>query len=149
MIDLNLMVQKYYYHTDMKGSNGIKKVLPAVMNASSFLKEKYFKPLTYGKWLKGMTLWEHNSETNKAKDPYSLLPPIFDDIDSNGDTYVNEKGEIRDGGAAMMAYCYLQFSDMAEKDRQDIIQGLLRYCELDTLAMLMIYEHWAYLKKYI
>jgi len=45
-----------------------------------------------------------------------------------------------------MAYSYLQFSDLDEERRQAITKGLLRYCELDTLAMVMIYEHWNSLK---
>ena len=30
---------------------------------------------------------------------------------------------------------------MSEKERAEITKGLLKYCELDTLAMVMIYEH--------
>ena len=45
-----------------------------------------------------------------------------------------------------MAYAYMQFSDMPNEERKKIVEGLLRYCELDTLAMVMIYEHWNYLK---
>lgn len=30
---------------------------------------------------------------------------------------------------------------MTENERKEITNGLLKYCELDTLAMVMIYEH--------
>ena len=30
---------------------------------------------------------------------------------------------------------------MSEKERSEITKGLLKYCEMDTLAMVMIYEH--------
>jgi uncharacterized protein YprB with RNaseH-like and TPR domain len=30
---------------------------------------------------------------------------------------------------------------MSEKERGEITKGLLKYCEFDTLAMVMIYEH--------
>jgi uncharacterized protein YprB with RNaseH-like and TPR domain len=30
---------------------------------------------------------------------------------------------------------------MTTKEREEITHGLLKYCELDTLAMVMIYEH--------
>jgi hypothetical protein len=30
---------------------------------------------------------------------------------------------------------------MTVKERAEITNGLLKYCELDTLAMVMIYEH--------
>ena len=48
---------------------------------------------------------------------------------------------IADGGAALTAYSKLQFVDMPDHERETIINGLLKYCELDTLAMVMIYEH--------
>ncbi len=42
----------------------------------------------------------------------------------------------------MMAYARMQFMDMSDTERNVIIKGLLKYCELDTLAMVMIWEHW-------
>jgi len=48
--------------------------------------------------------------------------------------------------AAMTAFGKLQYSDISEKERKEIISDLLRYCELDTLAMLMLYEHWRSLR---
>ena len=53
-----------------------------------------------------------------------------------------ESGEIRDGGAAMVAYAKLQFVQMSDIERRNITDALLAYCEMDTLAMLLIYEHW-------
>ncbi len=47
-----------------------------------------------------------------------------------------------EGGAAMIAYCKLQFSEIPEVQREVLINGLLRYCELDIMAMVMIYEYW-------
>jgi hypothetical protein len=35
-----------------------------------------------------------------------------------------------------------QFSVMSVLERKRIEQALLRYCELDTLAMVMIVEYW-------
>jgi len=60
-----------------------------------------------------------------------LLPSIDGDI-----------GEIREGSAAMTAYGMLQYTNITPEEKSSIIGGLLRYCELDTLAMAMIYEHW-------
>ena len=50
--------------------------------------------------------------------------------------------EIAQGGAATTAYARLQFEDLAPAERQNIEAALLRYCELDTLAMVMICEAW-------
>jgi hypothetical protein len=43
----------------------------------------------------------------------------------------------------MTAYARLQFEDLAPYRRKEIEAGLLRYCELDTLAMVMIFEAWS------
>ena len=40
----------------------------------------------------------------------------------------------------LTAYGKLQFEEVSEEERVAIRDGLLRYCELDTLAMVMIYE---------
>ena len=47
MVDLCKMAEKTFFHPDTKGSNSIKKVLPAVLNVSKVLKETYSKPI-YG-----------------------------------------------------------------------------------------------------
>ena len=41
----------------------------------------------------------------------------------------------------MTAYAKLQYVDMSELERQELVSGLKKYCELDTLAMVMIWEH--------
>jgi hypothetical protein len=41
-----------------------------------------------------------------------------------------------------MAYARLQFEDLSAAQRTQIEQALLRYCELDTFAMVMILEAW-------
>lgn len=40
-----------------------------------------------------------------------------------------------------MAYARMQFSQMKDYERESYANALLKYCELDTLAMVMIYEH--------
>ncbi len=42
----------------------------------------------------------------------------------------------------VVAYSRLQFEDLADDTRQRIQAALLRYCELDTLAMVMVVEGW-------
>ncbi|GAB6153615.1 hypothetical protein JCM17380_23650 [Desulfosporosinus burensis] len=46
------------------------------------------------------------------------------------------------GGAALTAYARMQFEEMSKYERTEIEKALLKYCELDTLAMVMIYEGW-------
>jgi hypothetical protein len=49
---------------------------------------------------------------------------------------------INRGGAASYAYLKLQYEDLNDQERYSLRQGLLRYCELDTLAMAFIVQAW-------
>jgi len=55
---------------------------------------------------------------------------------------LSDSDELNDGGAAQAAYARLQFEEMSAYEREEIQKALLKYCELDTLAMVMIYEGW-------
>ena len=46
---------------------------------------------------------------------------------------------IANGGAALTAYSELQFSDDVKSEA--LAKALLRYCELDTMAMVFIWEY--------
>ena len=46
------------------------------------------------------------------------------------------------GLAAMAAYALLQSDDLSPAHRRATEQALLRYCELDTLAMAMVLQAW-------
>lgn len=148
MVDMLKMVKDYFYDPLMKGSNSIKVVLPAALNASKYVQNKYSKPI-YGKnsQIKSLNfedgwIWIKQDEHGDIKSPYKLLPPIFDDIDQKlADEFTTEEN-LADGGAAMVAFAKMQFTDISETERNAIIKGLLKYCELDTLAMVMIYEFW-------
>jgi hypothetical protein len=73
---------------------------------------------------------------------YKLLPMMFTDESENDYAAIMEMDRIKDGGAAMTAYAKLQFEDIPTEARQQMRSSLLKYCELDTLAMVMIYEAW-------
>ena len=49
---------------------------------------------------------------------------------------------MKEGGSASIAYARMQFSEMSEVERGELRGALLKYCELDTLAMVMIVEAW-------
>lgn len=42
----------------------------------------------------------------------------------------------------MNAYGRLQYQQLDEAERDRLASALLRYCKLDTLAMVMIWESW-------
>jgi len=63
---------------------------------------------------------------------------LFDDINEEDlGKYITDPS-LKEGGAAMMAYARMQFSEMTDPERENVIKGLLRYCELDTFAMVLI-----------
>lgn len=145
MIDLNVIVKDYYYNPYTKGSNSIKAVLPASLNSSEFLKNKYANCLEQinvsSKNFIGNHVWL-SMKNDELVNPYKMLPPLYEgwENDEKEET-ISEIDSIADGGAALTAYAKLQYEDMTEKERSEITSGLLKYCELDTLAMVMIYEH--------
>ena len=146
MIDMLELVKRYYYHPDTGGSNSIKYVLPAVLNSSAFLQQKYGKPV-YGAegGIKSLNYrdWQWVVfEEGRVKDPYKLLPKLFQDVSDKDLGLLSGDDELRDGGAALMAYARMQFEEMTDYERQEISRALLKYCELDTLAMVMLYEGW-------
>lgn len=42
----------------------------------------------------------------------------------------------------MTAFARMQFAEMPDDQRNSIINALKKYCELDTLAMVIIYDYW-------
>jgi len=143
MIDLCQVIKDYYYNPYTKGSNSIKDVLPAVFETSQFVIDKYSQPLAHLKVtsrnFKPNKVWI-TTENGKVIDPYKSLPPTHKDHD-NSFELIGEMDEINNGGAALTAYGRTQYTDMDDRERENIRKALLKYCELDTLAMVMIYEH--------
>ena len=58
---------------------------------------------------------------------------------------LSEGDELGNGGAALSAYGRMQFTEMSNYERQELRKGLLKYCELDTMAMIMLFEGWKYM----
>ena len=147
MVDLCEMVRRYYYNPATGGSNSIKYVLPAILNSSAWLQQKYAKPiygakdgipsLNFRDWS-----WISYDANGKVIDPYKLLPAMFRDLTARENDLLSQDDEINNGGAALTAYARMQFEDMSDYERQEIHDALLKYCELDTLAMVMIFEGW-------
>jgi hypothetical protein len=141
--DLWAFIKKYYYNPLTNGSNSIKDILPSILNQSSFLKDKYSKPVYGTDEISSMNfenkIWIEFDDNNKIINPYKQLPTLYDD--SYSENFITSDS-LANGGDAMIAYAKAQFTQMTPEERTAIFEGLLRYCELDTLAMVMIYEHW-------
>ena len=147
MVDLHKLNLFYFYHPLTGGSNSLKALLPAMLQTSAFLQDKYGNAI-YGAvdGIPSLNFSDKQWVVYKdgiVQDPYACLPPLFANSGDLSDSYYySVAGKIIDGGAAMTAYAHLQHVDMQPEERQAITQGLLRYCELDTLAMVMVIEGW-------
>lgn len=147
MTDLLEWIKWYYFDPDCNGSNSLKAILPSIINRSARLQEKYSQPIY------GSEIFSHNfkahvwlqRDENGWRNPYELLPRVLGnhsrgELDSMGADAINPDDDLADGGAAMMAYNYMQFPQMSEAERLATIDALHRYCELDTMAMVMLWE---------
>ena len=133
LLDMNKLALKHYFHPLMGGRTSIKVTLPAVLQA--------YKSERITQWLKNDGLYQRN-EDGSVMDPYKLLPepsPIYD----------GKRMKVADGAGAMGAYQDMLYGinrndEMLKKEYAD---SLKKYCRLDTLAMVIIWEHWMSLKK--
>ena len=155
MIDLLDIVKRYYYcYNQMHGSNSIKKVLPAVLNSSDFLKHKY-RELIYGSEIHSENIspddpvaWIKDLPDGTIDNPYHRLPSMISYLDvSEAEMQLLEETEptgddmtIANGGAALTAYNRLLFCPNTQMEKA-LRTALLRYCELDTMAMVFIWEY--------
>ena len=150
MVDLRVLSNNAYFHPDTKGSSSIKKVLPAVLKTSEFIRKKYGQPIYGGaEGIKSTNYKDYiwwRQESGNVVDPYKLLKDAARDmLGEDADDLTDDEAddvEIAEGGAAAAAYSRLQFEHLNDNSRERIKNALLRYCELDTLAMVMILEAW-------
>jgi len=144
MYDLCDLSKKTFFHPLTHGSSSVKKVLPAVLKSSEFLKAKYSMPLLKqtGESLNFDSMIWWRSVNNEVINPYQLLEPVFSDIHGEAieTLELDTDLKISEGGSATVAYGRLQFSNIPIEERKSVENSLLRYCELDTLAMVMVYE---------
>jgi hypothetical protein len=167
MVDLCALSRKAYFAEGIKGSSSIKKVLPSLMKRSAVLKELYSGKVYGGsvgvqgagevalagavpasmvsKNFKDFAWWvPEASNPSVPVEPYELLRRYGADLLGEEVRAGEDPDElaITEGGAAATAYARLQFEDVDAETRLKIREALLRYCELDTLAMVMIVQGW-------
>ena len=146
MVDLAMVASKCYYVFGSAGGFSIKKLLLPTMAASARLKELYEQPTYNGMNFSNHQWWQpaenEASGANRSripvKDPYSLLKSEGQDAGA----FLDGNSLVADGGDAIVAYDTLQRADLDPMIRNQIQTSLLRYCELDTLAMVMIVQAW-------
>lgn len=146
LFDLGRLVHRTLFFPSTQGRSSLKKVLPALLAGSALLQSKYSQPV-YGSHDGVASLnfqnfaWVEFDESGEVRDPYDLLGSRFEDPElDDAPDLEDERGPIANGGAAMVAYGLLQSGSLSPDQRARLRKQLLRYCELDTLAMVMAWE---------
>jgi len=150
LFDLGKLVSETAFFPGTCGSSSIKRVLPAMLAATPALQQRYAKPVYGTAELPSLNFREWSwvaEQDGTIRDPYLLLNPLFSDpllqklvmAAEDGDS-AEEPEFIKNGGAAIVAYDQLQNAGLAPSERSRLTTQLLRYCELDTFAMVMVYQ---------
>ncbi len=121
-LDMLALCRDAYYHPGMGSSYSIKYVLDAIWKASPDVRARYAQAA--------------GREGDPALGPYAALP---------GELIAGEEQGVREGTGAIRAYFRMLYGD-ERTDMRAVEQWarlLLDYCRLDTLAMVLIWEHWS------
>lgn len=126
LVDMNALALNHYFHPEMKGSTSIKYVLPSIWKNNPYLHQiEYLKPYL-------------RMEGEEILSPYKTLDPI---------EVAGQAEVVQEGTGAMKAYQEMHFGlhakDLEIKKKWKNL--LLQYCELDTMAMVIIWLHWGVL----
>ncbi len=145
MVDQWELVKRYFYHPKWVAPTPSRRSFPpfSTIQPSSgrSIRSRYTAPrgirslnFTNWKWVE--------MEKGRVKDPYLLLPRMFSDLPEKENRILSDDDRLKDGGGALTAYARMQFEEMSDYERSELSAALLKYCELDTMAMVMIYEGW-------
>lgn len=121
IVDMHDWAKNDFYHPGMRGRTSIKMVLDALWKSDPTMRAQF---ATWTSW-----------PADDSRDPYSCLPPV---------EIAGVMQGVHEGTGAMRAYQEMMYG--AEKNdpvTKAMWSALLRrYCELDTLSMVLILEHW-------
>ena len=122
--DMDDLCRKSFFHPGMGGRTSIKVVLDTLWKADSVMRERF------DSWM-----GDRHFHVASELGPYESLPPItIGDVDL----------EVSEGTGAMKAYQAMLYGE--ERHDPEVVAGyrdlLLRYCKLDTLAMVLVWDYW-------
>lgn len=121
IVDQHALAFAHFFHPGMGGSTSIKVVLDALWRSDPQLRSRHFE-LT-------------GRDVPAEGGPYRALPPLVID---------GVNCDVADGTGAIRAYQAMMHGS-ASADPEAKAQWrklLLTYCHLDTVAMVLIWEHW-------
>jgi hypothetical protein len=113
----------------MADSLSIKDVVQSMLTVSKSLKKHYQIPYQ-GTNFDGIEWWQWDEKRDQAQNPYTILRALQPDI------------KVGRGTEAMVTFGKILSGSLKEIAKERALDALLQYCELDTLAMVMIYQHW-------
>ena len=129
-LDLLAISREHFYDPCMKGSHSIKNVLPAAWKSPDirFLFPQYTK--------------DRNGQPTSS--PYDALSALTLQDRTMPSPEAEALDIVKNGTGAMRAYEHLRYGLGAGDPalRADLRGQLLRYCQLDTAAMFMIWRFW-------
>ena len=131
MIDLKELAQKYFYHPSMGSSNSIKQVMPAILQSDPYFREKYGDDMDPYHNLPSLEFF-----ANEVRKEGDAFPADFDD----SDVWYADK-QINKGGISKLDYVLLQAGRFNKLHTEAIRRASLKYCKLDTLSMIRIWEY--------
>jgi hypothetical protein len=119
-VDMHRWATTDYFHPDMGGRTSIKIVMDALWKADSVIREECRR------WFGG--------PCDADRDPYLALPSL---------TIHGVEQDVREGTGAMRAYEHMMYGAGRNDPvaREQYRRLLLRYCSLDTLSMVLIFNH--------
>ena len=132
-LDLLEISRGHFYDPAMMGSHSLKKVLPVVWKNPAI--QKLFPK------------YAQDQHGQPVRSPYDALPALTlqDSKDNALDlSKLDDLDVVKNGPGAMLAYEHIRYGLAASDQavRKSIRRQLMRYCELDTAAMVMIWKHW-------
>ena len=121
VVDLHRICLDSFFHPRMRGRTSIKVVLDALWKVDAPMRERY------SEWMQ--------LPSDPGIGPYEGLPSI---------TIQGRTLDVADGTGAMQAYTAMLYG--AERHDPELREAwrtlLLRYCRLDTMAMVLIWDYW-------
>jgi len=132
-LDLLEISRGHFYDPAMMGSHSLKKVLPVVWKNPAI--QKLFPKYAV------------DQHGQPVKSPYDALPALTlqDSKDNALDlSKLDDLDVVKNGPGAMLAYEHVRYGLAAgdQAARKSIRRQLMRYCELDTAAMVMVWKYW-------
>lgn len=121
LVDLNQWTLRHYFHPRMGGRTSLKVVADAVWRENAGVRQRLpqFRAKDENGWVS----------------PYHALPPM----------HINGRDiSVTEGSGAILAY-YQMMEHVTRETPGNTEQWrrlLLQYCDLDTLAMVMVWWHW-------